>query len=304
MPRDRIMGGVGFQGRAASAALDRQFIKEPKMSRLPQSVAGDSANTPTSRRRLPLKFFFLIFALSIPFWLAGAETRLQLFPGLPLAALMFVCPATAALILVYDENKIAGVIALLKRSFDYQRITAKVWYIPILLLMPGVTVLSYGLMRLKGAQLPTPQFQILAAAAMFCAFFIGAVGEELGWSGYITDPMQDRWGALQAGVLLGLVWAAWHVRPLRQAHRSPAWIAWWCLGTVMIRVVMVWLYNNTGKSVFAAALFHTTINVSWQLFPIHGSYYDPRVTSLIMTFVTAIVTVVWGPRTLARRRNV
>src|SRR5580658_6788795 len=112
----------------------------------------------TLRRRSPLNFFLLVFALSIPFWLAGAATGRQLLPGLPVAALMFVCPVTAALILVYGENKTAGMVALLKRSFDYKRIRSKVWYAPILLLMPGVTVLSYGLMRLIGAPVPTPQF--------------------------------------------------------------------------------------------------------------------------------------------------
>ncbi len=216
---------------------------------------------------------------------------------------MFFCPVTAALILVYRENKTAGVTELLKRSFDYKRIRAKVWYAPIVLLMPGVMVLSYGLMRLMGVTLPTPQFPVLAALAMFLAFFIAALGEELGWSGYVIDPMQDRWGALRAGILLGLVWAAWHIVPLVQAHRSPAWIAWWCLSTVATRVLIVWLYNNTGKSVFATALFHTMSNLSWQLFPIHGSYYDPRVTGLIVAFAAAIVTVVWGPRTLARYKN-
>jgi membrane protease YdiL (CAAX protease family) len=224
-------------------------------------------------------------------------TGRHLLPGLPVAALMFVCPVIAALILVYGQNKTAGVMALLKRSFDYNRIGSKVWYAPILLLMPGVMVLSYGLMRLTGLRIPTPQFPVLATIAMFLVFFVAALGEELGWSGYLIDPMQDRWGALQASVMLGVVWAVWHIVPLVQAHRSPDWIAWWCLGTVAIRVVMVWLYNNTGKSVFGVALFHDMINVSWQLFPIHGSYYDPRVTGLIMTLVAVIVAFVWRPRT-------
>ena len=67
-----------------------------------------------------------------------------------------------------------------------------------------------------------------------------------------------------------------------QAHRSPAWIAWWCLSTVAVRVLIVWLYNNTGKSVFAEALFHGMINVKCFLFPIYGSHYDPRITDLII----------------------
>lgn len=252
------------------------------------------ANSIASRSRSPLKFFLLVFALSIPLFLIGAVSGLQLLPRLPVSSLMGCCPLIAALILVYRENKTAGVTKLLKRSFDYKRIRAKVWYAPIVLLMPAVTVSSYGLMRLMGSPLPTPQFPVLAALAMFLAFFVAALGEELGWSGYVLDPMLDRWNALEASIPLGLVCAVWHWVPLRQAHRLPAWIAWWSLYTVALRVLMTWLYKHTGKSVIAAALFHDTSNVSWQLFPNYGSHWDPRITGLIITFLAAIVTVLWG----------
>jgi len=259
-----------------------------------------------SRSRSPFKFFLLVFALSTPFWLLGAVTGRQLLPGLPVSALMAICPAMAALILVHRENKTAGVTELLKRSFDYKRIRTKAWYAPILLLMPGVMVLSYGVMRWMDLPFPTPRIPVLAGLVMFLmflVFFIGALGEELGWSGYAIDPMQARWNALQASILLGLVWAAWHIIPYRQAHRSAGWIAWYCLFTVATRVLMVWLYNNTGKSVFGAALFHAMVNVSWFPFPNSGLHYDPRITGLIVAFAAAIVTVVWGPRTLAGSRH-
>jgi uncharacterized protein len=134
-----------------------------------------------------------------------------------------------------------------------------------------------------------------------CAgLFVGALGEELGWSGYAIDPMQARWGALRASLVLGLIWASWHYIALFQVDRSVAWIAWWTLGTVAARVIIVWLYNNTGKSVFVAALFHMTINLTWQLFPIGGSFYDPRVTSLILVVVAASIMLTWRARGLGR----
>lgn len=182
-----------------------------------------------SRSRSPLKFFLLVFALSIPFQLIGAVTSRQLLPGIQMSSLMLVCPAMAAAILVYKENKIPGVIELLKRSFDYKRIRAKIWYAPILLLMPGVAVLTYGLMHSLDLPLTAPRFQFFGALVLFLVLFVAALAEELGWSGYAIDPMQDRWNALQAGILLGLVWAAWHVVPLVQANRAAAWIACWCL---------------------------------------------------------------------------
>lgn len=260
----------------------------------------DSSYTITSRNSSPLKFFLLVFTLSIPFWLIGAMTKLQLLSGLPADALMFVCPTIAASILVHRENTTGGITGLLKRSFDYKRIDAKVWYAPILLLMPGVMLSSYGVMRITGTHVPPGKISFLPTFALSIIFFVSALGEELGWSGYAIDPMQRRWTSLQASIVLGLVWAIWHVIPLVHAQRSPEWIAWWSLGTVAARVIIVWLYNNTGKSVFAASLFHAMIDVTWQLFPIHGSFYDPRITGLITAIVAAIVTVVWGPQTLAR----
>lgn len=266
-------------------------------------MAEDALPVIATRSRSPLGFFLLVFALSLPFWLAGALTSFQLLPALPLSALGVVCPVTAAAICVYRENKAAGVKELLKRAFDFKRVKAKIWYVPTILLMPCIMVLSYAVLRLMGVPLPAPQFSPGTVLALFVAFFIGALGEELGWAGYAIDPLQERVGALQGAFLLGTVWAVWHYIPLLQAHRSLEFIAWWSLGTVASRVIIVWLYNNTGRSVFVAALFHTMINLTWQLFPINGSYYDPRVTSLITAIVALVVVIVWGPRTLARYRN-
>ena len=114
----------------------------------------------------------------------------------------------------------------LKRSFDFRRIEAKIWYLPTLLLIPGVALLAYVLMRVVGVPLPVPVVPVLLVFALFLAFFIGALGEELGWSGYAIDPMQHRWNALTAAIVLGSVWAFWHLVPWSQAGRSSEWIFW------------------------------------------------------------------------------
>jgi membrane protease YdiL (CAAX protease family) len=242
------------------------------------------------KKSLPA-FFLLVVALIIPFWVFGGLTGLQLSPGLPVAALGAFCPMLAALILVYREDNKAGVVTLLKRSFDFKRIRTKWWYAPILLTMPAVTILQYWLLQLMGVSLPAPQIAILPALALCIVAFIAALGEELGWSGYAIDPMQARWGALKASLVLGIFWAVYHYIALLEAHRAVEWIAWWTLFTVAARVIMVWLFNNTGKSVFGMALFHMTLNVTWQLFPIQGSFYDYRVTGLIMAAVAVMVVV-------------
>lgn len=128
------------------------------------------------------------------------------------------------------------------------------------------------------------------------AFLIAGECEELGWSGFAADRLQMRSSALATSVTIGLVWAIWHVIPLMQAHRSPIWIACWALGTVASRVLIVWRYNNTNGSVFAASLCHAVDNVSWLMFPNGGSNYDARITGPITAVAAVIVTTVWGRR--------
>jgi hypothetical protein len=72
--------------------------------------------------------------------------------------------------------------------------------------------------------------------------------------------------------------------------------------TAVCAIVIVWLFNNTGKSIFAAIVFHPTSNVSQFLFPTYGSHYDPSVAGVILALTAAAVAVLWGPETLAHYR--
>jgi uncharacterized protein len=262
-------------------------------------------NTSASSRRSPLKFFLLVFILSTPFWLMGnkAEQRLPLPFNLPVGALVLVCPMIAALILVYTENGLEGVKQLLKRPFDFKRIKEKIWYIPIFFLMLCIIVLEYGLSKLIGVSIPDFQFPVLMVPVFFIVFFIGGIGEEIGWTGYATDPLQDRWNALEAGIILGTVWSLLHITPWLQAHYTPIWVAGQFGTSVVLRVLIVRLYNNTRKSMFAAISFHAMTNVSeLVIFPIYGSYYDPVIAFIVMAVTTAIIIFLWGPKTLGRYR--
>ena len=151
-------------------------------------------------------------------------------------------------------------------------------------------------MRMSGIAVPAPRFELLPALLLCGFFFVGAIGEELGWSGYAIEPLQARWGPLRASLILGAVWAAWHLIALVQAHKPPTWIAWWALGTVAARVVMVWLFDRTGHSVFGQILFHTASNVSWQLFPVQGSWFDPRIYGPTMALLALVVVWVGPPK--------
>jgi membrane protease YdiL (CAAX protease family) len=148
-------------------------------------------------------FFALVFVLSVPFWILGIIYPIQLLPGLPISSLAAFTPALGALMLCYKSDRLPGVVRLLQRSFDFKRIKNKAWYLAVIFLNPAIAVLAFGFMRATGEPVPNPAPLTLAVLPMFLACFISALGEEIGWSGYATEPLQRRWGTIPAACCLG-----------------------------------------------------------------------------------------------------
>lgn len=224
-------------------------------------------------------FFGLVLLLSTPFWILGAVVEFEPLPGLPISALMAFTPALAAGLLVLRRRGRSGLAAFFARAFDARRIPSPAWLAAAVLIMPAVVAASFAITRPAG---PWLDASALAAPLMFAAFFVGGLGEELGWSGYATEPLAARWGALRAALVIGLFWAAWHVLPFLQGGRAWDWIAWQCAKSVAARVVMVWLFLRAGRSVFAVTVFHAMSNVSVFATAGGGVLYDPATTALLL----------------------
>jgi len=258
------------------------------------------------KARSPWIFFLLVFALAAPFLVIGGLAGQGLLKGLrvslPLSALAFLCPISAALILVRRKEGREGVKAFLKRLFDLKGVRSWAWFVPVVLLLPILYFLSYSIMHAMGIPLPEPSLRTIPIFLLL--FPLAAFCEEAGWMGYAIEPLQARWGALGGALILGAVWALNHVIPDLQGHHPWTWIAGQRLFTVALRVLIVWAYNNTGETVLVAVLFHTMDNVSvFSLFPDNGGgHYVPAVTAALTALTAVILTILWGPRTLARFR--
>ncbi|MEM1428967.1 MAG: CPBP family glutamic-type intramembrane protease [Pseudomonadota bacterium] len=240
----------------------------------------------------PFVFFGVLFALSVPFWLYGALHGAELLPGLPVSAAMALCPALAAGVLVYYEGNRAALGAFLRRSVDLRRMPLWAWLVAVGT-MPAVMAGSAALQWAMGVDLPAPQIGLTQTLALFALFFVAATTEELGWSAYASRPLARAYGLGLAALILGTVSVVWHVIPLIQAGRSAEWIAWWALGSMARRIIILWLYLRGGESVFATSLFHAMSNLSWMLFPVMGSHYDP-VTTAGLLWLIAVPVLIFG----------
>ena len=119
---------------------------------------------------------------------------------------------------------------------------------------------------------------ILLAIAISTPF---QAGEEIGWRGFALPRLADRFGLRIASVLLGLIWAAWHLPQFYIAgadtyHQS---FVVWGLQVVAISVALAWLYAKSGGSLLLVMLMHSAINNSKDIVP-SGAAVPPGVFSL------------------------
>ncbi len=246
----------------------------------------------TSKKIVIINYFILVTLLSIPFWVLGAFVDISnLIPiQLPISALMFLCPMLAAIILTSGGGKKGDLKMLLNQVWDFNKIKNKWWLLVAILLIPVLLFLSYLLMVFLHYDLPKPEIKFSATIIFAFSFFIGSIGEEVGWTGFITQPLQKRLGAISAALVIGTIWAIWHIIPYLQTHRNATWIFWQCMGTVALRIIMVWLYNKTNKSLFAVIVCHTSINMAVNIFPNNGSHYDPYYFGLAVVSAAIIIS--------------
>ena len=263
----------------------------------------------SSPKASPLKFFLLVYGLSVPLWIL--ETMIDV-KGLPLNIpvtdiVAAFTPFVSACILVNKEEGHAGIRTLFKRIFDYSRITNKIWYVPNILLPLLLYFLIYLIIHFAGLPLPS-KFQLVISTipVLFIFFFLGAIAEEVGYMGYAIEPMQKKFSILSASILMGIPWAIWHYPSIIQQGHGVIWILWGTLGTIAARVMLVWIYNNTGKSLFACILFHTMLNAGRPLFPkdaTHNPLVDyPYIHYAVFALVAVVIVILWGSNNLARFR--
>lgn len=226
-------------------------------------------HAPILRKSYPFRFFFLVYAISAPFWLFSSFLGESPLPdNIPLTDIgAALSPAIAACMLIYHENGRRGLLQFLHRVLDYRRLQHGGTLILSLLLMPALYGVTYIVLRM--ADIPVSGHLDLSPAllAAFAMFSIGAAVEEIGYSAYATDALQARYSPLATSLLIGVPWAVWHLPSMIQMGQTSQLIAWGLLGTIAFRVLTVWLYNIASCSLFVVVLAHAVGTTARSAFP-------------------------------------
>lgn len=99
---------------------------------------------------------------------------------------------------------------------------------------------------------------------MVVLFFFGALAEELAWTLMLTQPLVETNGVLLGSVIIGIVWALWHVIPWRFNH-SNSWVCGMSLFTILIRIVMVIVYLDS-QNMWLIVILHMVVNICLTIF--------------------------------------
>lgn len=206
----------------------------------------------------------LTLALSLIFyvWIVGGG-GLGAGGGLAVVGLMW-CPGAAALATTWWSRRSVGGLGWRRGPWRYwlYGYLAPILYagvVYVLLWSSGVGALDA---EVAARLTPAKWLLFLPGSLMSCAT---ALGEEIGWRGFLTPRLHARYGYVRSTLLTGFVWAAWHY-PLLLAADYNAGTPWWyglacfTLLVVGISFLFAWLRLASG-SVWPAMLLHGSHNL-------------------------------------------
>jgi membrane protease YdiL (CAAX protease family) len=237
------------------------------------------------RNRPLVAFFVLAFAFS--WW--PSILVIATGSGPPILGCGPFLAAVAVLALTVGKR---GVTALL-RSMLRWRVSVRWWAVAIL--MPVVlTALATALNVAFGAPMPTSEelarWTNVLPTALVILFvpIIGGAWEEPGWRGYALPRLLAARPALSASLVLGSLWAVWHVPLFLSGEQH-----WSDLVLVAVAtVVFTWLFENASRSVLIAMVLHAMNNA------VSGEYFSQMFTGADSTRQSWMLVVVWGAAAL------
>lgn len=199
---------------------------------------------------------------------ANAQEVEALLPFVVL--LLAIGPVLTSILLTILLDGRAGLRSFLERLLKW-RVGLR-WYAAALLLTPLLAAVT-----LFGLSLASPVFWpgILTSedkpALLFSAVMAGLVAglfEEPGWTGFATPRLRQQYSPLATGLMVGVMWGAWHFIVAVWGSGTPSGefsallflpqFFFYVAVLPAYRVLMTWVYEHT-HSLFVSILMHMSL---------------------------------------------
>lgn len=142
------------------------------------------------------------------------------------------------------------------------------------------------------------------AVPLYLLLFVLVIGgpEEPAWRGYALPRLQERFDALTASIVMGGVWALWHLPLwfLPGTPQSGSPFVWFAVMSLGLCVIYTWMYNGTGGSVVVVMVFHAAWNLALSWLPTDAW----AVLAALVVLVAVGLAVALGRRHLSSRPRI
>jgi hypothetical protein len=212
-----------------------------------------------------------------------SDSSVWAFPNIVWFLVGGASPVLAGLGLAWLMGGKARILDLGRRLVDWRRIPGR-WWLIILLFWLGLDLAMAGAALLLGITDSPLNVNIdlflnpsMLAFLLLLSFVFPAI-EEIGLRGYYLDTLQQHMGPATAGLVNGAVWAVWHAPfvgfPGYYANTTfnPE-LYWWLPMIVCQTLLIVQVYNRTGRSILAVLIFHGMMNLTGEWLRISPDMY-------------------------------
>lgn len=129
-------------------------------------------------------------------------------------------------------------------------------------------------------------------------------GEEMGWRGYVLPRLQAKHSAAAASLILGAIWAFWHL-PKYINYFDVTAFGWSVIHFLSFAVILTWLYNNTKGSLLIVTVCHAVSNTVGVFMPIANTASNGNMGAYILyvlfeVLAAIVITAVAGAANLSR----
>lgn len=205
------------------------------------------------RRDLP-PYFVLAFLLAwLPWPLVALNSDSSpMVPFGPLLAAVIVAGLTGGL----------GELGRLFAQLGHWPFSVR-WYLIAVLGPMVITGLTAAVTVASGSAriAPTSRPDAGAVVATFVStVVIVGLFEEVGWRGYALPRLQQKMSGLRAALLLGVLWALWHLPLLISDPTGQRPVAQFVIVVLAQSVALSWLYNSTRASLPLVIISHASID--------------------------------------------
>lgn len=200
----------------------------------------------------------------------------------PLVILAVYSPGIAGVLVVLWYYGLSGLASFLRRLTLWRAPLR--WWLFLIVGIPAVVYTGAAIKGTFGDPFPfSPWTAVLPALAL--ALFLGPI-EEFGWRGVALPLLQRRFAPFCAGLILGVIWALWHIPSfLISGMPQTTWAAGpYFAGIIAISVILTPFFNAARGSLLIAVLYH--FQIMNPIFP-DAQPYDN------LLWVAIAVVVVW-----------